>query len=134
MSNLPIELTKTGIGRLANREPFLLPDELEFSFIGNGYNLENAFITLFNGDESIHAKLTNPFKVDKKVLFGGLLNGQIKSYVGETLVKTWNILPLKLVETEKGTEIKDYLKTLENRVSDLEEDVAKLIKQHEIIK
>ena len=129
-----IELTRSGVGRLAEREPFLLPDELELEFTTNGYNLSNAFITLHNGDKTIYKKLTNPFKVDNTLLFGGVLSGKIKAYIGKVVVKSWDILPLVLTETESDTQVKDYIKILEDRVVDLEKDVATLKKQHEIIK
>ena len=128
-----IEL-KDGVGRLANSEPFLLPDELKLEFTSNkDYNLDNAFITLYNNSEKTHEKLTNPYVVKDNLLFGGLLTGKVTSYVGDVLVKTWTILPLKLVETDKGTEVKDYVSTIEERVAELENQVQRLNKQHEII-
>lgn len=129
-----IELTKQGIGRLANSEPFLMPDKLKLQFVANGYNLENSFITLFNGSIIEKKKLTNPFEVDEKLLQGGTLSMIVKSYEGKIPVKTWAVMPLIIAETETGKEVQDYVYTLEKRIEDLEKDVERLKKQHQIIK
>lgn len=128
-----VELTKQGIGRLANSEPFLMPDKLDLQFLCEGYNLENAFITLINGTVIDKVKLTNPFTVPEALLFGGKLSMIIKAYEGKIPVKTWTVMPLTIVETETGKEVQDYVYTLEKRIEELEENVERLNRQHQII-
>ena len=121
-----IELNRNGIGRLVNHEPFLLPDGMELVFKTSGYDLSNAFVSVRNGTVKDIYKLTTPFKIDDKFLFGGNLNLSVKLYSGETCVKTWAVLPIKLVEADYEIQAFDYLGDIEERLNNIEKDyVAK---------
>ena len=128
-----IELNKNGVGRLVEYEPFLMPDKLELNFIAKDYDLSNAFVYLRNGQKNGKFKLTSPFRVDNDYLSAGYLNARVELYLGEDLAKRWDILPIKIIETPTGYEVKDYLGELEKNLADLTEKVAKLEKQHKII-
>ena len=128
-----IELNRDGIGRLAKHEPFLLPDGLEIIFKSCGYDLTNAFVSLRNGTVKDIYKLTTPFKVDEKFLFGGNLNISVKAYSGDICVKTWSILPIKLVEADYEIQAFDYLGDIEERLEKLEKDYVPYSKYLEVV-
>ena len=121
-----IQLCKETVGRLSNREPFLLPDNLIFDVKSIGYDLTSAFITLKNGNIQDKYKLTLPFVVPDKFLFAGILNFSIDAYQKGELYKHWAFLPIKIIETNEGLECFDLLADIDKRVKALE-------KLHEII-
>jgi hypothetical protein len=125
-----IELNQNGIGRLTEREPFLLPDTLELEFKTKNYDLSNAFISLKNGVEEGKFKLTFPFVVDKRFLIGGKLEMTLRLYANDVLVKTFAITPIKLVETTYGIHAFDFLSLLEDKYNKLFEKVNELIEKH----
>lgn len=125
-----IELKSEGVGRLANREPFLIPDELELEFKCKSVQLNNAFISLKNGNEKGQYKLKNPFVVPERFLFGGNLEISIKSYVGETIIKKWAVIPIKLIESEYGIHAFDFLDLLNEKYNKLFAKVNELIEKH----
>lgn len=129
-----IELNKQGIGRLKINEPFLLPDEIELNFIAKGYDLSNAFISLQNGENSGVLRLSNPFNVPDEYLHAGYLNMRVEMYIGDKVAKRWDIMPIKIYEVPSGTEMKDYLGELEEKLAEQQERIARLEKQNEIIK
>ena len=86
-----IELTTNNIARLDNVEPCLLPDGLELEF-KSYYDLNNAFVSLRNGVVKGQYKLTSPFRVDDKFLFGGNLDIGITAYHNGEKVKQWFVL------------------------------------------
>ena len=114
---ITINLEKNNLGRLSNREPFLLPDKLLLKFSHAGYNLENAFITLKNGSNFEKYKLQEPFEVAPDFLIAGNLNIRIEMYVGDEKVKQWDCLPIKIRETEMGVEIFDIVSRLEDEIA-----------------
>lgn len=125
-----IELNPNGIGRLVEHEPFLLPDELEIDFKSKSYDLSNSFVSLKNGKETGQYKLTFPFNVEKRFLIGGKLEITVKSYVKETPVKTWAVIPIKMVESKYGIHAFDFLSALEDKYNQLLEKVNELIEKH----
>ena len=125
-----IELRNDGIGRLTKSEPFLLPDELQLEFKSKSVQLNNAFISLKNGNEKGQFKMKNPFVVPQRFLFGGNLEITIKSYVGETVIKKWAIVPIKLIETEYGIHAFDFLEMLNAKYNELFGKVNEIIIKH----
>ena len=121
-----IQLGTEKTGRLLNKEPFLLPDKLELDFQSIGYDLTSAFITLKNGEVKEKHKLIRPFTVPEKFIFAGLLNISVDAYKNGVLIKHWDILPIKIIETNEKMECFDLLADLDKRLTALE-------KQHEII-
>ena len=115
-----IELKRDGITRLANSEPFLVPDILELDFKPIGYSLAKAFITIKNGNIKETYKLSNPFKVDDKFLFAGEIHISVCLYDRDTLIKKWNVVPIKIREVDGTVQCTDYLAELENRLKDIE--------------
>lgn len=134
-----IEL-KGGIARLKDNSAVLLPDELELQFKSVGYDLAHAFITLKNGETTAKFRLTSPFAVPDGFLHAGKLCGRIDAYIGEetTPYKSWDLLPIKIVETENG-EIKfyDQLDRIEQAISvipDLITRLTALEDKHKLLK
>ena len=133
-----IEL-KGGIARLKDNSAVLLPDDLELEFKSVGYDLTHAFITLKNGETTAKFRLTQPFKVDGRLLYAGKLLGRIDAFIGDetTPYKSWDLLPIKITETEDGKiEVFDYLTRLEEKISaidDIETRLVALEKKHELV-
>lgn len=114
-----IQLNKAG-ARLVNREPFLVPDELELDFNNIGYNLTSAFMSFKNGEITALKKITRPLKVPDEVLFAGVLEMAIDIYYNGELVKHLEILPLKIQEVENTITATDLFSELETRIAALE--------------
>lgn len=129
-----IMLNKQGIGRLLEKESFLLPDEISLEFLSEGYDLSNAFISLRNGKKEGVFRLSSPFKIPSEFLFAGYLNCRVTLYNGSNVAKKWDILPIEIIEVPTGTEMRDYLGELEEKLVILQQKVEYLEKQHEIIK
>ena len=128
-----IELTTNNIARLDNVEPCLLPDGLELEF-KSYYDLSNAFVSLRNGVVKGQYKLTSPFRIDDKFLFGGNLDIGITAYHNGEKVKQWFVLPIRLKESDFEIEAFEYLAELENKLDLALERIEKLENQHKIIK
>ena len=129
-----IELNKNGIGRLVEHEPFLLPAEIELDFIAKGYDLSDAFVWLQNGNNNGVLRLSGTLKIPNEYLHAGYLNMRVEMYLKGEMAKRWEVLPIKLLEVPNGFEVKDYLGEIEENLVQLQEEVLKLKKQHEIIK
>ncbi len=114
-----IELTKDRIARLSNKEPFLLPDVLEFQFESIGYDLTNTFIILKNGKVEEKCLISNPFKVPEKFLFAGNLCMAIDCYINGRLAKHWDFIPLSIKETEDTLRCFDFLFELEKKIDEI---------------
>lgn len=110
-----IEL-KGSIARLLNKEPFLMPDELELDFKHVGYDLSNAFITLKNGEKVIKEKLSKPYKIPEEILFAGDLHIKIEMFLSDEKAKEWNSPAIRIVETEMGLQVSDLLFELEEKI------------------
>ena len=117
-----IELRKSNIARLTDREPFILPNKYELEFKSIGYDISNAFVSLKNGTKKCLYPLTNPFLVPDSVLFAGTLEIGVKAYKNGEVIKEWGCIPVKIKETEHGVMCFDYLAELEERILKLEEN------------
>ena len=109
-------------GRLADSEPFLLPDTLSLRFRHQGYDLSSAFVTLKNGEKIGKVKFSNPFNIPKEFLFAGDLSLKIEMYLGGEVAKQWNMLPIRILETPTGLETFDVLTELEKELQTIKED------------
>lgn len=120
--------------RLVNREPFLLPDILQFDFENIGYNLSNAFITLKNGSVTEHLKLNVPFTVPDSVLFAGKLEMQIDLWNDGKIVKSFFLPPLQIVETNTGMQCFDVLAEYDKRLQEQNNRIIALENKHKLYK
>ena len=121
-----IELTKSAVARLLEKEPFLLPDNLELEFKGSGYDLSQAVLTVKNGEKLMQFPFSKKVTIPKEMLFAGNLSMKITMYLGAEKLKEWSVLPIRIIETDTFVEGFDLLTDIENKVN-------KLLKEHEII-
>lgn len=128
-----IQLDRKG-ARLVNREPFLLPDNLQFEFENIGYDLSNAFITFKNGEQKEHLKLVKPLTVPDSVLFAGKLEIRIDIWNDEKVIKTFYLPPLEIVETDTGIEVLDIVYQYQKTLLDFNKRLTALEKKHEFYK
>lgn len=138
--NKIIELTKDNIARLSNAEPFLLPDKLTLEFRSIGYDLSNAFITIKNGIKKHKVPLSSPIDIPEDLLFAGNLIMCVDAYLSGKLLKHWEILPIRIIETEDTLIGFDILSKIEKEIEELKnntstkEDYKKIVdKINEII-
>ena len=115
-----ITLTKDRFARLSDREPFLLPDRLEIDFDSIGYDLTNTFITLKNGEKSGHFKVSRPFIIPNEFLYAGNLYIGLDAYLDGVIVKHWDTLPIRIVETTESVYCFDFIGDIEKRLAILE--------------
>jgi hypothetical protein len=125
-----IELKADGLGLLVDNEPFLIPDDLCLNFISKSYDLTNAFISLKNGKEEGQYKLKKEFNVPEQFLIGGKLEITVRIYHGSSFVKTWAIIPIKMVETEFGIHAFDFLEELDQRYQQVCKKLNEVIEKH----
>lgn len=128
-----IQINRTGAW-LANREPFLLPDELQFDFENIGYDLTQSFITFKNGEASEHVKITRPLTVPESVLFAGKLEMQIDVWSNGKIIKTFYLPPLEITETDNGVMCFDILAEYEKRLQEQNERIIALENKHKFYK
>lgn len=129
-----IQLDRKG-ARLVNREPFLLPDVLQFDFDNIvGYDLSKAFISLKNGDKKEHLKLNAPFTVPDSVLFAGRLEMQIDIWDDDKMLKSFFVPPLQIVETDTGMQCFDVLAEYEKRLQEQNNRIIALENKHKLYK
>ena len=117
-----ITLTKNSLARLEDKEPFLMPDFLELEFKSIGYDLTNAFIVLKNGEKQGKFRLEKVFRIPDEFLFAGVLNMSIYAYINGELLKQWNVLPIKFIETENDVQGFDYFGEIERQISEIKND------------
>lgn len=128
-----IELDRKG-ARLVNREPFLLPDCLQFDFDNIGYDLSNAFITFKNGEKKEHIKIVKPLTVPDSVLFEGKLEMQVDIWNDGKSIKSFYLPPLQIVETDKGMQCLDILAEYEKRLQEQDKRIIALENKHRFLK
>ena len=129
-----IQLDRKG-ARLVNREPFLLPDDLQFDFDNTvGYDLTSAFVTFKNGEKSEHLKVERPIVVPDSVLFDGRLDVQIDLWHDGKCYKSFYLPPLQIVNTNCGIEIIDILNEYQKEMAGIKERLTVLEKKHEFYK
>ena len=126
-----IQINRTGAW-LADSEPFLLPDILQFDFNNIGYDLTQSFITFKNGEASEHVKITRPLTVPDSVLFAGKLEMQIDVWHNGEIIKIFYIPPLEIVETDKGVMVFDILAEYEKRLQEQNERIVALENKHKL--
>lgn len=127
-----ITLTKNSLARLSDKEPFLMPDFLELEFKSIGYDLTNAFIVLKNGEKQGKFRLEKVFRIPDEFLFAGVLNMSIYAYINGELLKQWNVLPIKFIETENKVECFEFLSELEKQLNELKTTYTKK-EEHDLI-
>lgn len=91
---------------------------LEFKSI---YDLSEAVITLKNGDLEKRYDFKNEFTVPNEFMNAGRLLIRVTSYISGDPVKTWNISPIKLKETDETLYAYDELNDILARIEALEE-------------
>lgn len=118
--NIKVELNKEQIVKLIKEPIVITEDERLFLDIETFYDLKNAVITLVNGRIRKTVKLTVPFEIPKQFLFSGRLLIAVDLYQDGRKVKTWQFLPLNLVEANGTATAFDEFTELEKRVAALE--------------
>ena len=124
-----IILSDNGVGQIEDTAPFLLPDELSINFESK-YDLSSAVVGVQNNNEQGVYKYSSEFKVPQKFLFGGLLKLTVRAYAGDTLVKSWGISPIKIVEAEGKIIAFDLLTSTIKRVDTIQGIVEDIASKH----
>lgn len=117
-------LTKSG-ARLSSEAPLVFgrDDTVVFN-VDTFYNLSESTITLRNGSQTYTARFTAPFVVPAKVLFSGWLSISVAMFLSGEKVKSWQLLPFKLVESDGTVCPVEPLKSFDERLHAIEENKA----------
>ncbi len=114
-----IKLTKETTPRLT--EPFSVNEDKEIILCFNTeYELQSAKITLANGDAFGSFDFKKEFTVPDKFIFVGRLFICVEMYMGDKVVKKWEVFPISIEETPTGLKIFDYLTSLDERLKKVE--------------
>lgn len=133
--NKVITLKTDGTARLDTHEPFILPtvDDLTLCFNNAGIDLEHAFIRLKNSGKTGVFAFRKIFTVPKDFCREGLLNILVYNIVGDEVINSWTVFPLKIKysvppkNTYGEKVIYDYVAALETRIAAIEEKLPKSI-------
>ncbi len=117
-------LTKSG-ARLSSEAPLLFgKDDNVILNVDTFYNLSESTITLKNGDKTFTARFHAPFIVPEKVLFSGWLAITVTMFLSGEKVKSWQLLPIKLVESDGAVCPVEPLKSFDERLQAIEANKA----------
>lgn len=119
-----IELTKTN-GYFWDKNPIVFGKNdkviLKFKSI---YDISESVITLGNGAERVQKTLSQPFEIPEEVLFSGWLSVRIDMYLNGDKVKSWNLLPIKIIEADGEVHGEEEVKSFNKQLDGVEAIVA----------
>lgn len=119
-----IELTKTN-GYFWDKNPIVFGKDdkviLKFKSV---YDISESVITLGNGAERVQKTLSQPFEIPEEVLFSGWLSVRIDMYLNGDNVKSWNLLPIKIIEADGEVHGEEEVKSFNERLDGVEAIVA----------
>lgn len=119
-----IELTKTN-GYFLDKNPIVFGKDdkviLKFKSV---YDISESVITLGNGTERVQKTLSQPFEIPEEVLFSGWLSVRIDMYLNGDKAKSWNLLPIKLIEADGEVHGEEEVKSFNERLDGVEAIVA----------
>lgn len=91
------------------------------------YNLSEAVITFCNGKVQKTVKLIgNNVTVPQEILFSGWLSIGVLMYLDGEIVKKWQILPLKLIESTPEVVPEEIIQAHDEEIKALKTDKAEL--------
>lgn len=91
------------------------------------YNLSEAVITFCNGKVQKTVKLIgNNVTVPQEILFSGWLSIGVLMYLDGEIVKKWQILPLKLIESTPEVVPEEIIQAHDEEIKVLKADKAEL--------
>lgn len=115
-----IELTKAS-GYFWDKNPIVFGKDdkiiLKFKSV---YDLSDSIITLGNEGERVQCTLSQPFEIPEKVLFSGWLSVRIDMYLNGDKAKSWNLLPIKLIEADGEVHGEEEIKAFNERLDGVE--------------
>ena len=121
-----IELTKTG-GCFWDKNPIVFGKDdkviLNFKSI---YDLSDSIITLGNGAERVQKTLSQPFEIPEEVLFSGWISVKIDMYLNGDKAKSWNLLPIKIIEEDGEVHGEEEVKAFNERLDGVEAITAEM--------
>ena len=68
--------------------------------------------------------LSQPFEIPEEVLFSGWLSVRIDMYLNGDKAKSWNLLPIKLIEADGEVHGEEEVKSFNERLDGIEAIVA----------
>lgn len=130
---IDVEL-KSSYGRLLEREPVFISDEVFKLRLQTGYQLSDVIVVFKNGDANItkHYSNVNEFVIPQEVLHAGTLNVTVMLLSLGVEVKTWVIEPIVFREVNDGLSALSELEELRAQIASLTERVAELESKNEI--
>jgi hypothetical protein len=127
---MQITLNTGSLAMMDLKEPFVLPDALDFEIVSPVYRLNTLVLTARNGDVVEQIKLDKkPFKNElKKTLFAGKIEIEISLLVKGDIVKTWRLPDIIIKETKYTFEAIPEIEELKNEISKLKQGFAEILK------
>lgn len=117
--DIKIKLNKGNFIQMA--EPFTVKETDDvFLKFETDFNLYEAKIVIQNGSIIESFNYSSRFKIPDRLMFAGYLNIKIEMYILNKVVKRWEILPLKILQTPEGLKIIDHLSAIDKRLSEIE--------------
>lgn len=122
-----LNLTKTTAEFTDNSALILGKDDSLTLEIISEYNLSEAVITFCNGKVQKTVKLIgNKTEVPQEILFSGWLSIGVLMYLDGEIVKKWQILPLKLIESAPEVVPEEIIQSHDEEIKALKADKAEL--------
>lgn len=122
---MKIKLSQASIAHFSEKAHIKTDAPLEIEF-ESAYNLKNAVVSFKNGKLTAQKKYQRVITVPPELVFAGELGVVVELFDGATVIKKWQVFPLKIVEHETDFTLYDWC-------IDVEKDLAELKKRTEII-
>lgn len=127
---MQITLNTGSLAMMDLKEPFVLPDALDFEIVSPVYRLNTLILTARNGDVVEQIKLDKkPFKNElKKTLFAGKIEIEISSIVSGEAVKSWRVPDIIVKEINHTFQVIPEIEELKNEINKLKQGFSEILK------
>lgn len=127
MKKINIELIGS-YGRLLEREPIFVSDDICKLNFCTGYQLANIIVEFKNGDKTITKHFSNLYElpIPQEVWHAGKLEVTVTVLSCGIAIKTFNIEPILLNEVNAGFEAYSELEAMKNLIAAQTEEISEL--------
>lgn len=127
-----LRLNKSAVGFDNTPVIFGKDDELTIEILSE-YDLSNAVMTLRNGKTTKIQKIEDSkVTVPQEIMFSGWLSIAVEMFLGGEIVKKWQNLPLKIVESTPEVVAEEILQVYEYEIKALKANKADLTDLEEL--
>lgn len=134
MIKIDVELQRSN-GRLLKREPVFISDDSFVINLNTDYHLSDIIVEFENNGKRITKHYSNivDILIPKEIIKAGVLNIVVTLLTMGVAIKTWNIEPIVLKESNSGFQCYAELEELKQAIDKKEQDISELIAKINIL-